>query len=295
MLELIKGFVNRVISDPRDIVKSNAEILVIRHPSGERSVVNSYPAASKTLRGSGGDVLWLEEAAFMPEALFFEVVLPLLEVEKTSMLAISTPSPDGSLNFYTSMMATKNANGEPMFKCLTIAMACEECLKQGLASSCTHMESFRPPWKSASKFSMVKAIYSQNKGMYVWNTRQNHTVYSRKPSFPVYTLRYAGKREHGFEHGGRGRRISAAGGGAVHDAHDSAAPGVSVFAMLYGSFGGRRLLHEFGHALSAPESYFHHRDRRATDQGGGADGEHAVVPRGGGAHLLPAALDDFCL
>lgn len=167
MLELIKGFVNRVIADPRDIVKSNAEILVIRHSSGERSVVNSYPAASKTLRGSGGDVLWLEEAAFMPEALFFEVVLPLLEVEKTSMLAISTPSPDGSLNFYTSMMATKNANGEPMFKCLTIAMACEECLKQGLASSCTHMESFRPPWKSASKFSMVKAIYSQNKGMCV--------------------------------------------------------------------------------------------------------------------------------
>lgn len=46
MLELIKGFVNRVISDPRDIVKSNAEILVIRHPSGERSVVNSYPAGT---------------------------------------------------------------------------------------------------------------------------------------------------------------------------------------------------------------------------------------------------------
>ena len=92
----------------------------------------------------------------MPPSLFFEVVLPLLEVEKTSMLAISTPSPDGSLNFYTSMMATKKSNGEPMFKCLTIAMACKTCLEQGLASSCTHMESFRPPWKSASKFSMVK-------------------------------------------------------------------------------------------------------------------------------------------
>ena len=61
MLELIKGFVAKVV-DPRDIVKSNAEILVLRHPgTGEKSIVNSYPAASKTLRGSGGDVLWLEE------------------------------------------------------------------------------------------------------------------------------------------------------------------------------------------------------------------------------------------
>ena len=44
MLELIKGFVNRVVTDNRQVIKSNAEILVLRHPSGERSVVNSYPA-----------------------------------------------------------------------------------------------------------------------------------------------------------------------------------------------------------------------------------------------------------
>lgn len=30
----------------------------------------------------------------MPPSLFFEVVLPLLEVDRTSMLAISTPSPE---------------------------------------------------------------------------------------------------------------------------------------------------------------------------------------------------------
>ncbi len=68
MLELIKQFCMKSKNfDPKNIVKSNAEILVIRHPEdGTRSVVNSYPAASKTLRGSGGDILWLEEAAFMP-------------------------------------------------------------------------------------------------------------------------------------------------------------------------------------------------------------------------------------
>lgn len=38
-------------------------------------------------------------AAFMPPSLFFEVVLPLLEVDRTSMLAISTPSDEGNMNF----------------------------------------------------------------------------------------------------------------------------------------------------------------------------------------------------
>ena len=153
-LELIKGFVAKVV-DPRDIVKSNAEILVLRHPgTGEKSIVNSYPAASKTLRGSGGDVLWLEEAAFMPPSLFFEVVLPLLEVDRTSMLAISTPSPEGNMNFYTTMMDSKDPNtGKPMFKVLKVGLACDACQAAGIASECTHMESFRPPWKSASKVS----------------------------------------------------------------------------------------------------------------------------------------------
>lgn len=45
MLELIKGFVAKVASER--IVKSNAEILVLRHKNGEKSLVNSYPAASK--------------------------------------------------------------------------------------------------------------------------------------------------------------------------------------------------------------------------------------------------------
>ena len=49
MLELIKTFVCSVKNATFDIVKSNAEILVLRdHESGKKSVVNSYPAASKS-------------------------------------------------------------------------------------------------------------------------------------------------------------------------------------------------------------------------------------------------------
>lgn len=51
MLELVKSFVSKVVA-PDAILRSNQEILVLRHPStGEKSIINSYPAASKTLRG----------------------------------------------------------------------------------------------------------------------------------------------------------------------------------------------------------------------------------------------------
>ena len=103
------------------------------------------------------------------------------------------------------MMESKDPNtGKLMFKVLKVGLACEACMKAGVASSCTHMyvlpvvacgclwlpvvacgvawgmfffshlpvvlsvcrESFRPPWKSASKFAMVKQIYSTQKGMF---------------------------------------------------------------------------------------------------------------------------------
>ena len=100
--------------------------------------------------------------------------LALLEMEQTSLLAISTPATDGAetVNFYSSMMDAK-LHGKPMFKTLKVGLACEACIAAGLATSCSHMEvsllcisavrllalshnihvllflqSFRPPWKS---------------------------------------------------------------------------------------------------------------------------------------------------
>lgn len=74
--------------------------------------------------------------------MFIVVVLPLLEVERTSLLAISTPSDEGEVNFYTSMMQTKDPNdpSKLMFKVLKISLACTACMDAGRASECTHME-----------------------------------------------------------------------------------------------------------------------------------------------------------
>mgnify|MGYP004034513353 FL=1 len=145
-------------------IKCNQETLMCR---GENNLdirkVHSYPSCAKTLRGTGGDVIYLEEAAFMALDVFFEVVVPLLEMETTALIAISTPL-DG-LNFYSEMFELKGADGKPLFNTLRVGLSCQKCQEEGKAESCTHMKDIIPPWKSAAKFDMVAAIYGDRKDL----------------------------------------------------------------------------------------------------------------------------------
>ena len=120
-------------------IKCNQETLMCK---GENNLdirkVHSYPSCAKTLRGTGGDVIYLEEAAFMALDVFFEVVVPLLEMETTALIAISTPL-DG-LNFYSEMFELKGADGKPLFNTLRVGLSCQKCQDEGKAESCTHMK-----------------------------------------------------------------------------------------------------------------------------------------------------------
>ena len=54
-------------------------------------------------------MLYIEEASRVDPQLFFEVVLPLLQVRGTALIAISTPRKD--YNFFGEMVAMKRADG----------------------------------------------------------------------------------------------------------------------------------------------------------------------------------------
>jgi hypothetical protein len=43
------------------------------------------------LRGTGGDLVILEEAAYIAAEVWTEVVIPLVEVKNTALIAITTP------------------------------------------------------------------------------------------------------------------------------------------------------------------------------------------------------------
>lgn len=163
LLELIRDMVKAGVYR-KMFIKCNGETLLLQGDSPlDVRKIHSYPSCAKTLRGSGGDVVYMEEAAFMALDVFFEVIVPLLEMETTSLIAISTPL-DG-LNFYSEMFELKDGSGAPLFNTLKQGLACEKCIRLNKSAECTHMASVIPPWKSQAKFDMVKSIYGDRKDL----------------------------------------------------------------------------------------------------------------------------------
>lgn len=122
--------------------------------------VASYPSGSDKLRGVGGDLILLEEAAFMPIKMFHEVIVPLLELETTALICISTPQ--DSSNFYSMMFEMVDQAGEKLFNQIQISMVCEDCKAGPHPEKCTHMKHLLPKWKSGGKQDMVRQIYGEN-------------------------------------------------------------------------------------------------------------------------------------
>ena len=100
---------------------------------------------SAGLRGVTANVIIMEEAAFIEPALFNEVIVPLLGVEGTAVLAITTPEQDLD-NYFTILMDLKDPEtDEDLFKTIRLGLACEACVAAGKGAECTHMAHLAPP------------------------------------------------------------------------------------------------------------------------------------------------------
>lgn len=110
-----------------------------------------------TTKGTGGDILILEEAAYVDPGFFYETVAPLLIVGQTSLLAISTLT--SSINFYTRLIKMHDkATGKPMFVTKQIKLACDKCIAEGKATECVHMMHLVPRWQSSERHIRLKTI-----------------------------------------------------------------------------------------------------------------------------------------
>lgn len=156
MLETIHMFMQHVKPAGLRVLKFNQELIELMGPEGKRSVC-SYPSNAKTLRGVGGDILYLEEAAFMSMDVFFEIVTPLLEMQRTALIAISTPQ--DATNFYSELFDLKDSSGEELFNTMRVSLICDACLESDHPERCPHRKHLIPPWKSDAKLQMVKDIY----------------------------------------------------------------------------------------------------------------------------------------
>jgi len=107
----------------------------------------------QTLRGTGGDIIWLEEAAFIKDPIIYEVVLPLITVDTTALIGISTPPSDPS-NYYSRLFDLKGLDDKPMFDVVTVEHDANASMDE------------IAPWKSADKMELIQKLYAMRKGDY---------------------------------------------------------------------------------------------------------------------------------
>ena len=94
-----------------------------------------------------------------------EVVVPLLGVNGTAIVAISTPL--GEDNWYTGLIQKKTEDGERLFNVVQYSLVCDECRKKDLATECQHKIELLPPWKSESRQRLVKFLLSDSSDLYL--------------------------------------------------------------------------------------------------------------------------------
>jgi len=121
-----------------------------------------------SLKGVSGEVVILEEAAYCDAGLVSEVVVPLLSMQSSVLLCISTLL-DGS-NHYSKMIALRDETGKPVFESIAISLVCEACLKSDHPEKCTHRMSEVPRWISSKKVEVVRTLLSEDPAMLLRET-----------------------------------------------------------------------------------------------------------------------------
>lgn len=110
-----------------------------------------------TTKGTGGDILILEEAAYVHPNFFYETVAPLMIVGTTTLLGISTLTSE--INFYTRLLKLRDkSTGAPMFCSLSIKLSCDKCQEDGKATECVHLLHLVPRWQNSERHVRLKTI-----------------------------------------------------------------------------------------------------------------------------------------
>ena len=114
------------------------------------------------VRGVDADLIVLEEAAFIDKDFFQEVIAPLMTVEGTILLGITTPPPFPESNPYSRMLKAKDpATNKTVFKPICISNMCDRCHKER-RTVCYHVRAVGVPWKPKSGLRKARIIMADN-------------------------------------------------------------------------------------------------------------------------------------
>jgi len=91
-------------------------------------------------------------------------VAPLMLVEKTAVMAISSPSDE--FNYYSTLLELRRPDGTFLFEQVRLGLACVTCMDNGEAASCTHMQHIIPHWLSVARTELAKVLYQADQASY---------------------------------------------------------------------------------------------------------------------------------
>lgn len=155
LMGVIVSFMDR-LGEGQRIVQRNEEKMKVRSLDGKMSKINAYPSAVRTLKGVSGTICVLEEMAQIDPDVLFEVIVPLHQIDITSIIGISTITTEN--NFMTKYLKQKDTHGEPVFASKHIHLACKACRDADLAHKCNHNKHLLPGWSSERKRKIINAI-----------------------------------------------------------------------------------------------------------------------------------------
>lgn len=103
----------------------------------------------------------MDEAAHIDPALFFKVIVPILQMKNTALMCLS--SPEGESNYYSGLLNLTKSNGEPFFHVINCFRVCGACMKLERVKqlSCNHVPS-TTHWLSKRKTKELKQLYTAN-------------------------------------------------------------------------------------------------------------------------------------
>lgn len=108
--------------------------------------------------------MWVDEGAFMEEALFLNVIVPIMEMMNCVLIITSTLV--SMYNYLTELMHLKDPDtGLPIFNVYQQSFICDRCQRGDRPQDCRHRLYEIPPHKSATKKKLISHIYGEKNAM----------------------------------------------------------------------------------------------------------------------------------
>ncbi len=188
--------------DVTEFDQKTMEVIKFR-VDGNVRILKAYPGAVHTLRGVGAPIIVIDEFAYVKEKMFTEVILPLLILEHTCLICLSTMG-ENPANIFTKIIESG------IMKPYVMSFVCANCERLGKPEQCTHKSDSLPHWMSEGNMSNIKQIYSltgggteqfnretlgyvntdESNGPYVFKKQKVNELFSNPRYIPSEPIRY---------------------------------------------------------------------------------------------------------